>query len=301
MVRWPTPLEYQDALSNPAACLIAPDLQRSRIEEQTLYGAPLPVAGQFAHVYRLRQPDGRNYALRLFLREASDRAARYAAIQEYISSLPTQEYLVRFAYSPNGIRIGGLNYPVVVMDWVEGEPLQVYIERNLNDPARIKRLTSDWVTLIETLETLRIAHGDLQQDNLLVDPETGALRLIDYDGMFVPLLAGRPSAELGHPAYQHPLRDRSHFGPTLDRFSALVILSTLQILCEAPELWYRFHNGDNLLFRRNDFVAPEESNTFRTVRSAARRSPEAIRSLDLLKNACQGLPLEVPRLELVFL
>src|SRR5687768_3851130 len=109
MVRWPTPIEYQDALSNPAACLLAPDLQRSRIEEQTPYGAPLPVAGQFAHVYRLRQADGRSYALRLFLREASDRAARYAAIQTYIQSLPPQSLLVRFAYSPNGIRIGAEN------------------------------------------------------------------------------------------------------------------------------------------------------------------------------------------------
>lgn len=297
-MRWPTPIEYQDALSNPAACLLAPDLQRSRIEEKTLYGAPLPVAGQFAHVYRLRQMDGRSYALRLFLREASDRAARYAAIQQYLASQSQQPALVPFGYSPNGIRIAASVYPVVVMDWVEGDPFHVYIERHLNDPERIKRLVSDWVALIETLETLRIAHGDLQQDNLLVDPATGALRLIDYDGMFVPLLAGRPSAELGHPAYQHPLRDRSHFGPTLDRFSALVILATMRALIEAPDLWYRFHNGDNLLFRREDYVSLEESATFRTVRSAVRRSGEAIRALDLLKTACASLPLESLRLEL---
>ncbi|MES2462304.1 MAG: hypothetical protein V4671_17085 [Armatimonadota bacterium] len=297
-MRWPTPIEYQDALSDPAACLIAPDLQRSQILEQTPYGSPLPVAGQFAHVYRLRQIDGRSYALRLFLREASDRAARYAAIQAYIQSLPPQPLFVRFAYSPNGIRIGEQNFPVVVMDWAEGEPLHVYIERHLNDPQRMKRLATDWIALIESLETLRIAHGDLQQDNLLVDAETGALHLIDYDGMFVPALAGRPSAELGHPAYQHPQRDRSHFGPALDRFSALVILVTLQTLCVAPDLWYRFHNGDNLLFRHEDFIAPKESNTFRTVRAALRRSPSASRSLGLLEAACDALPLEAPRLEL---
>jgi serine/threonine protein kinase len=297
-VRWPTPIEYQDALSNPAACLIAPDLQRSRIEEQTPYGAPLPVAGQFAHVYRLRLADGRSYALRLFLREASDRAARYSEIQNYLGSLPSQPSFVPFAYLPNGIRIGSVNFPVVVMNWVEGEPLHVYIERHLNDSERMKQLTKDWVALVQGLETLRIAHGDLQQDNLLLDSQTGALRLIDYDGMFVPGLAGQPSAELGHPAYQHPLRDRSHFSPALDRFSALVILSTLRVLCDAPDLWYRFHNGDNLLFRREDYVAPEESNTFRIVRASVWRFPDAIRALDLLKTACRALPLEAPRLEL---
>jgi hypothetical protein len=182
------------------------------------------------------------------------------------------------------------------MDWVEGQPLHLYIEQHLNDLERIKRLANDWVALVESLEMRRIAHGDFQQDNLLVDSVTGALRLIDYDGMFVPTLAGQPSAESGHPAYQHPLRDRSHFGPTLDRFSALVILCTLRVLCEAPDLWYRFHNGDNLLFRREDYVAPEESGTFRIVRAAARRSSETIRALDLLKTACHSL--EAPRLEL---
>lgn len=298
MVRWPTPIEYQDALSSPAACLLAPDLQRAVITEQTLYGAPLPVAGQFAHVYHLRLPDGRNYALRLFLREASDRAARYEAIQSYIQTLPPQPLLVRFAYSPNGIRIASSNYPVVVMDWVEGEPLHLYIERNLNHPERLEKLTTDWVTLIETLETVRIAHGDLQQDNLLIDPETGALTLIDYDGMFVPALSGRPSAELGHPAYQHPLRDRSHFGPALDRFSALVIFATLRILCAAPDLWYRFHNGDNLLFRREDYLAPDASMAFRTTREAVWRSREALRALNTLKAACHAAPLEAPRMEI---
>lgn len=297
MVRWPTPLEYQDALSRPANCLIAPDLQRCRIEEQTLYGAPLPVAGQFAHVYRLRTTDGRSYALRLFLREATDRAARYAAIQGYRESLSPQPLFVPFAYSPNGIRIGSSVFPVVVMDWVEGDPIHVYIERHLNDPERIRRLIDDWVALVENLEELRIAHGDFQQDNLLVNPATGALRMIDYDGMFVPALAGQPSAELGHPAYQHPLRDRSHFGPSLDRFSALVIFASLRVLRDAPDLWYRFHNGDNLLFRREDYIAPEESSTFRTVRSAVRRSPDTVRALDLLKIACRTPTLEAPRLE----
>ncbi len=297
-MRWPTPIEYQDALSDPENCLIAPDLRRSHIAEKTPYGAPLPVTGQFAHVYRLRLGDGRSYALRLFLREASDRAARYAAIQNYLEYLPSQPLFVPFAYLPNGIRVGSAVLPVVVMDWIEAEPLHVYIERHLNESERMKRLTRDWEALVESLEMRRIAHGDLQQDNLLVDPVTEALRLIDYDGMFVPTLAGQPSAELGHPAYQHPLRDRSHFGPTLDRFSALVIFSTLLALCEAPDLWYRFHNGDNLLFRREDFVAPEESGTFSSVRSAVRRSPSAVRALNLLKNACHSFPLEAPRLEM---
>ena len=60
------------------------------------------------------------------------------------------------------------------------------------------------------LERAGIAHGDLQHGNIfVVDDE---LKLIDYDGMFVPRLAGCRSNELGIEHYQHPQRKEHHFG-----------------------------------------------------------------------------------------
>jgi hypothetical protein len=71
-----------------------------------------------------------------------------------------------------------------------------------------------------------MAHADLQHGNVLLVP-TGnalALRLIDYDGMYVPALAGQRSGELGHPAYQHPQRLREGtYNAEVDRFSHLAI------------------------------------------------------------------------------
>lgn len=297
-LRWPTPIEYQDAVSHPARCFTDPELRVSRVEERTRYGAPLPVAGQYAHVYRLRPPDGQSRAVRLFLRDATDRAARYAAIRRHLDGVSLRA-LVPFDFQERGIQIGIESYPLVRMEWAEGEPLHAAVERRINTPGAIAALAERFHALIFALEQARIAHGDLQHDNLLVDSATGAIRLIDYDGMFVPQLAARGSAEIGHPAYQHPRRDRTHYGPGLDRFSVLVIHASLTILRYTPDLWYRLHNGDNLLFRRTDFIEPGESYGFRTIRANVWRYPSAVRAVEALEEACHTDPLQASALDQV--
>ena len=91
-----------------------------------------------------------------------------------------------------------------------------------------------------------------------------ALRLIDYDGMYVPALAGTRSGEVGHPAYQHPQRLREGtYNAEVDRFSHLVIYTGDPLPdVGRRELWQRFNNGDNLLFREADFRNPGESEVF---------------------------------------
>jgi aminoglycoside phosphotransferase (APT) family kinase protein len=297
-MRWPTPIQYQDAVSDPARSLLDPELSTSVVAARGPFGAPQPIAGQFAHVYHLRQPDGRDWALRLFLREAADRSQRYAAISRHLNALGALRPLVPFTYVEQGLRVGdGAIYPLVKMDWVEGKPLHLAIEERLHEQGALAALAERFLALVYSLEETRIAHGDLQHDNLLVDAATGAVRLIDYDGMFVPELSGRRAAELGHPAYQHPARDRTHYSIALDRFSALVIYASLTILRFEPTLWYRLHNGDNLIFRAPDYSSPANSRAFRMVREAAWRSPEAVRALAAVELACLRGPLDTPPLD----
>jgi hypothetical protein len=71
-----------------------------------------------------------------------------------------------------------------------------------------------------------IAHGDLQHGNIILVPgkkdNSLMLKLIDYDGMFIPPLAGSPKGEVGHAAYQHPERLRTGaFHTEVDRFRSL--------------------------------------------------------------------------------
>src|SRR5439155_9947810 len=103
-----------------------------------------------------------------------------------------------------------------------------------------------------------ISHGDLQHGNVLV--VGGELRLIDYDGMFVPEFAGTMSKECGHLNYQHPARTEFDYGPSLDNFSSWVIAVSLAAVCVHPELWTKYSGGDEcLIFRREDFTNPGAS------------------------------------------
>ena len=118
-----------------------------------------------------------------------------------------------------------------------------------------------------------MAHCDLQHGNVLLvtgsQKTSLAVKLIDYDGMFVPALARSKSGEVGHPNYQHPerLREGTYNG-LVDRFPLLVIATALQALSVGGrELWERYDNGDNLLFKETDLRAPGESALFKELQA----------------------------------
>src|SRR5204863_8121339 len=126
-----------------------------------------------------------------------------------------------------------------------------------------------WLRLARRLREANLAHCDLQHGNVLLVPgrraESLAVKLIDYDGMFVPALAGSPSGEVGHPAYQHPQRLRDGtYNLEVDRFPHLVIYTALRgLIVGSRYLWNKFDNGDNLLFRQQDLERPDDSAVFK--------------------------------------
>ncbi|MBI4582975.1 MAG: hypothetical protein HY717_02980 [Planctomycetes bacterium] len=255
---WPTPQDYNEAVQNPKHAFADPELQMGR-PELTPLDLPRPITGGFASVYRL-QCAQRNWAVRCFLRQFHDHAKRYDAISDHLARVRLP-YTVGFTFLRNGIRVGGQWYPILKMEWVQGEPLNSFIEKHLGNPNSLLSLASRWVEMMRALQKASIAHGDLQHGNVFV--VDGDLRLIDYDGMYVPNLCGEASHELGHRNYQHPRRTESNFDPHLDNFSAWVIYVSLIALAVDSQLWQRFGGGDeSLLFRRKDFEQPEDSDVF---------------------------------------
>jgi serine/threonine protein kinase len=205
---------------------------------------------------------------------------------------------VGFEVLSQGIRIRGTWYPILKMEWIDGEPLNSYIERNLANPAALSSLAAQWRETLSALRQAEIAHGDLQHGNVLVSQ--GKIRLIDYDGMYVPALAGLVSHEEGHRNYQHPARDGREFGPHLDAFSGWVVLLSLVALGVDPRMWQRLNAGDEcLLFRRDDFENPAGSKAFQAILAA--RTPE----LRFLARQVQSFlalpPAQVPALDTVAL
>ena len=181
------------------------------------------------------------------------------------------------------------------MQWIKGRLLNSFVSNLVGrqDRSSLQKLASDWRVMLEKLEVANIAHGDLQHGNVLVEP-TGALRLVDYDGMFVPALAGQQSTEQGQPSYQHPSRNKTHFGLGLDRFAGLAIYTALLALAVKPDLWARFDNEDNILFTPDDLRDPGASSIFEQL--YAINDLNVVSHAHALATAVSGSPLSAPRL-----
>jgi len=254
MGAWPDLTEYHEAVQHPQKAFADSGLRAVTLELDR-FGMPKPATGANAVVYKGTKPGGffsfrKTWAIRCFLRPISDHAERYEAISRHLHKVSLR-YDVDFRFLKQGIQIGSKWFPIVKMQWAEGDLLHSHIEKQLRFPWVLATLRAKWVNLVRDLEAARVAHGDLQQGNILV--RGGSFQLVDYDGMWVPALKGRHATETGHRAYQHPERSEQDYGLELDRFSALVIYVSLAALEQDASLWERFHTGDNLIFVREDF------------------------------------------------
>lgn len=262
---WPSPQDYNEALQNPAINLSDPLLKVGKPSLNKL-GLPKAITGSFASVYYLDCPQ-QDFAVRCFLHNIADQKDRYAKISEYLNQIALP-IMADFDYLDKGILAQSNWYPVLKMDWVDGQNLIEFIGRNLDNPPVLEKLRLWLRQARKTLKEHGIAHGDLQHGNVLVTNE--AIKLVDYDGMYVPALAGLPSNELGHRNYQHPGRTRTNFGPYLDNFSAWLIDTCLFCLERDPRLWFNLHAGEDcLLFREKDLQDPYSSFAFHELESHA--------------------------------
>jgi regulation of enolase protein 1 (concanavalin A-like superfamily) len=186
------------------------------------------------------------------------------------------------------------------MQWVEGFVLNEFVRDNLDKKPILQALGQIWLRMARRLRESYIAHCDLQHGNVMFVPGSSAnslaVKLIDYDGMCVPSLAGTKSGEVGHPAYQHPERLRTGaYDQEVDRFSLLSIAAALRCLAiGGRSLWERYDNGDNLLFRQADLQAPAQSPLFKEL--LAIRDLQAQTLVKELHRACQGTLAAVPLL-----
>ncbi len=262
---WPIDSDYQEAIQHPKRCFQDPDLKEGQVRVDRL-GLPQAITGNFAIVFEVTSPNKQRWAVKCFTREVPRLQERYRAISEYLRSacLP---YTVDFQYLDSGILVRGRWYPILKMHWVQGETLREFVKNSLNCRSKLEALAQDWLRLAQDLRDHHIGHGDLQHGNVLMVPGSEApvvfLRLVDYDGMYVPALAQIQPAELGHPNYQHPEREQQgYYGPDVDRFPHLVIYTALRGLIVDPTLWETFDKDDNLLFTWADFEQPRDSRLF---------------------------------------
>jgi hypothetical protein len=253
---WPAPDAYREAIQCPRICFHDPELMDAQVVPDR-QGLPLVSSGMYASVYSLELP-GRRVAIRCFNSRVPDQEQRYDEISRQLAQnrLP---YTVDFRFIADGIMVDGTRYPMLLMEWVEGESLAGYVENNLGRPEKLIALARQWLQMSSKLRRACIAHGDLQHGNVFICND--AIKLIDYDGMYVPALDGFVSRERGHRNFQHPDRG-AQFGPQLDNFSSWIIYSSLLILSIDASLWQATAPHDEcLLFAEADFKNTGRSKT----------------------------------------
>jgi hypothetical protein len=296
---WPLNQDYNEAIQEPRSCLADPELREGEVVCNAM-GLPRPYSGNFADVYEVRCPGGGRYAVKCFTREVRGLQHRYQAISAHLrqAKLP---FAVDFTYLEKGIQVRGQWYPILKMQWVEGFTLNDFVRDNLDRPATLDGLLQIWARMAKRLREARLAHADLQHGNVLLVPGSTAsslaVKLIDYDGMFVPALAGNKSGEVGHPAYQHPQRLREGtYSPEVDRFPLLVVAAALRcLIAGGRDLWERYDTGDNLLFREADLRNPGQSVLFTELRGL--KDPAAVELVQHLAGAAYRPLEQVPLLE----
>ena len=220
-------------------------------------GNPVMTSGNFAVVFKMRdEKNDKLYAVKCFLKDQPNRAENYRMIAEELEFV-SSSFLTKFQYLDNELFVDSANadgeeFPVLLMDWVEGTNLDQYIRQHLHDSYQLHLLAYQFSRLALWLMPQPFAHGDLKPDNIMVR-EDGTLVLIDYDGMFVPAMKGQKAREMGSPDFRHPARTEDTFNEHIDDFSLASILLSLRVIAEEPALLEKYGAADRLLFSEKDY------------------------------------------------
>jgi eukaryotic-like serine/threonine-protein kinase len=281
MTAYPAAGDYYKAVQAPGRAFTVPKLQRAEFVWDSL--GPTLARGSSAVVFQAAV-EGRSQALRCYIRNDASSRDRYSALDAYLAGRDLSPYVSGTTWLDSAIKVNGATWPVLTMDWIDGRTLNEYVDFLVTsgNTAALTTLAAKWRELAAMLQRSDFAHGDLQHGNVMVDQE-GYIRLVDFDGVWIPQLAGQsPPTEFGHPNYQHPLQHP--WGRWLDTFSALVIYLSLVALGKEPGLWLALYNSKNLLFAKNDFFPPFKTEAWKQL--AALGDPQVDELARRLQECC---------------
>jgi len=259
-------------------------------------------AGSYAAIFKAKDTVN-TYAVRCFLSVEPETIDRYKAISLYLKNIHAS-WLTNLSLYENEINVNGNFYPVLIMDWINGKLLNEYIDEILQNNELLTALQKEIVELSRSLERNQTGHGDIQCGNMIM--QTGAtnkpvIKLIDYDGMYIPAFSNKVNLEKGRAEFQHPQRTTATFNEKIDRFSFWVILCALEALKFDKSLWHEVMQGgyntlDNMLFTGSDFINFGNSNLVN--RLYALNQPSLSFYLDQIHKFCNSSPalVEAPML-----
>ena len=259
------------------------------------YGEPYRSSGAFAVVFKMKdEQTGKCYALKCFTEEQEGRAEAYHKIAEELEFVDSP-YITSVKYLEKEIFVDSNcedeEFPVLLMDWIEGETMETYIAANYTDTHAMSMLCYRFCKMAAWLRSQSFAHGDIKPDNIIVRPD-GTLTLVDYDGMFVPAMKGQKSPTIGTKDFSHPLRTIDDFDETIDDFALVSIALSLKAISLNPSLLQTYGASDRLLFSAADYLDLSNSKTFTALQGLlADEEARTLLSMFLLASAKKNLSM----------
>ena len=226
------------------------------------HGEPYRSSGAFAVVFKMKdEQTGKCYALKCFTEEQEGRAEAYRQIADELEFVDSS-YITSVKYLDKEIFVDSSceedEFPVLLMDWIDGETMETYIAENYQDNYAMAMLCYRFCKMAAWLRSQPFAHGDIKPDNIMVRPD-GNLTLVDYDGMFVPAMKGQKSPTIGTKDFSHPLRTVDDFDETIDDFALASIALSLKAISMNSKLLDTYGASDRLLFSESDYRNPSSS------------------------------------------
>ena len=259
------------------------------------YGEPYRSSGAFAVVFKMKdEQTGKCYALKCFTEEQEGRAEAYRQIAEELEFVDSP-YITSVKYLEKELFVDSNceddEFPVLLMDWIEGETMETYIADHYMDNYAMSMLCYCFCKMAAWLRSQPFAHGDIKPDNIMVRPD-GTLTLVDYDGMFVPAMKGQTSPTIGTKDFSHPLRTIDDFDETIDDFALASMALSLKAISLNPSLLDEYGASDRLLFSAADYLDLSKSKTMTALQGLlADEETKNLLSMFLLASAQKNLSM----------
>ncbi len=259
------------------------------------HGEPYRSSGAFAVVFKMKdEQTGKCYALKCFTEEQEGRAEAYHQIAEELEFVDSP-YITSVKYLEKELFVDSNceddEFPVLLMDWIEGETMETFIAENYTDSYEMSMLCYRFCKMAAWLRSQSFAHGDIKPDNIIVRPD-GTLTLVDYDGMFVPAMKGQKSPTIGTKDFSHPLRTIDDFDETIDDFSLASIALSLKAISLDSSLLQSYGASDRLLFSATDYLDLSKSKIFAALQGLlADVEAKTLLSMFLLASAQKDLSM----------
>ena len=259
VVQYPLISEYVRAIQDASSNL---DKLAHLVPVLDDHGEPYRSSGAFAVVFKMKdEHTGKCYALKCFTEEQEGRAEAYRQIADELDMVDSP-YITSVKYMEKELFVDSQceedEFPVLLMDWVEGETMETYISSNYCNQYAMSLLCYRFGKMAAWLRSQSFAHGDVKPDNIIIRPD-GSLTLVDYDGMFVSSMKGSKSPTIGTRDFCHPLRTVDDFNETIDDFSLASIALSLKAISMNSSLLTTYGASDRLLFSENDYRNPASS------------------------------------------